>query len=178
MGDFLPYFILIIFIVVAIIVYIAIKTFEKKRLAKIKHIDPNVKPKLKLNIPYLNSAEVNFLASFQNSIPSEYVAFPKVPMSEIVKPDGSMVIFNEVKDIPVDVCVFMKKNMQPVLVIDLVSSDSALLTMNEYVVKSLKSVNIPVLKIKTKEQYEKIELLEQFLEKLDPISIAQLKKQS
>lgn len=176
MEKFLPYLIILIFILIAVATYIVIKHFEKKRLNNKKVIKNDQKPRLKLKIPFLNKEEVRFLSAFQNALPSDYVAFPKVLLSDIVKPDGSMVIFNEIKNSQVDLCVFMKKNMQPVMVVDLISGDSFLAGLSEYIQKSLKSVNIPILSIHTANEYDKVDLLNQFLDKLDPIYMAQLRK--
>lgn len=176
MKEFLPYLILIIFVVIAVACYFLIKHFEKKRLKNKKMIKTDQKPRLKLNVPFLTKEEVKFLSAFQNALPSDYVAFPKVLLSDIVKPDGSMVVFNEIKNSQVDLCVFMKKNMQPVMVVDLISGDSFLAGLSEYIVKSLKSVNVPILSIHTTNEYDKLDLLNQFLDKLDPVYMAQLRK--
>lgn len=176
MKEFLPYLILIIFVVVAVASYFLIKHFEKKRINGKKQIKSDQKPRLKLSVPFLTKEEVKFLSAFQNALPSDYVAFPKVLLSDIVKPDGSMVVYNEIKNSQVDLCVFMKKNMQPVMVIDLISGDSILAGLSEYIVKSLKSVNVPILTIHTANEYDKIDLLNQFLDKLDPVYMAQLRK--
>ena len=69
--------------------------------------------------------------------------------------------------------------MQPVMVIDLIDpskGDRAATMFNEYIQKSLKSVSLPILTMVLDHDYDKIELLNAFLDKMDPISIAQLKK--
>lgn len=167
------------FLALAIVAFIFVKKIEKKRVNSNKKVKLDTKPKLKLNLPFLTPNEVKFLAVFQNSIPSEYVAFPKIQMKNIVKPDGSLVVFNEVKDDILDVVVFLKTKMQPVLVVDLIDpskGDKSETKYNEYTVASLKSVSLPVLNITLDHDYDKIELLNKFLDKMDPISIAQLKK--
>lgn len=171
--------IFLIFVAVAIILYIFIKKAEKKRLAKNKKAKFDDKPRLKLNLPFLSSNEVKFLAVFQNSLPSEYVAFPKIVMNSLVKPDGGLVVFNEIKNDILDVVVFLKSKMQPVLVVDLIDpskGDKALTKYNEYTEKSLKSLSLPVLNVTLDHDFDKIELLNAFLDKMDPVSIAQLKK--
>ena len=168
-----------IFLAIAITLFIVIKRFEKRRLDNRKKIKLDAKPKLKLNLPFLSNNEVKFLSIFQNSLPSEYVAFPKVIMSSLVKPDGSLVVFNEIKDDILDVVVFLKSKMQPVLVVDLIDpakGDKTITKYSEYTVQSLKSVSLPVLTLTLDHDYEKVELLNLFLDKMDPISIAQLKK--
>lgn len=178
--SLLTLIIFLIFLVIAVILFFIIKKLEKKRLANHKKIKLDAKPKLKLNLPFLSNNEVKFLSVFQNSLPSDYVAFPKVVMHSLVKPDGSLVVFNEIKDDVLDVVVFLKSKMQPVLVVDIIDparGDKALTKYNEYTEQSLKSVSLPVLNITLDHDYEKIELLNLFLDKMDPVTIAQLKKQ-
>lgn len=171
--------IFLIFVAVAVVLYIFIKKAEKQRIAKNKKVHFDDKPRLKLNLPYLSNNEVKFLAIFQNSLPSEYVAFPKVVMNTLVKPDGGLVVYNEIKDDILDVVVFLKSKMQPVLVVDIIDpskGDKALTKYSEYTEKSLKSLSLPILSVQLDHDYDKIELLNAFLDKMDPISIAQLKK--
>ena len=166
------------FIAVAFVVYFAIKRLEKKRLARNKKAKFDDKPRLKLNLPFLTSSEVKFLAVFQNSLPSDYVAFPKVVMSSIVKPDGSLVVFNEVEHTILDVVVFLKTKMQPVLVVDLIDpakGDKTVTQFGEYTKKSLKSVKLPVLTITLDHEFEKVELLNKFLDAMDPVNLAKIK---
>lgn len=167
------------FIALAVVLFFVIKRLEKKRLASHKKIKLDAKPKLKLNLPFLSNNEVKFLSVFQNSLPSDYVAFPKVIMSSVVKPDGSLVVFNEIKDDMLDIVVFLKSKMQPVLIVDLIDpskGDKAESKYSEYTEQSLKSVNLPILSLSLDHDYEKIELLNLFLDKMDPVSIAQMKK--
>ncbi|MBE5745933.1 MAG: DUF2726 domain-containing protein [Clostridiales bacterium] len=171
--------ILFIFIAIAVVVFIFIKKAEKKRANNNKKAKFDGKPRLKLNLPFLTNNEVKFLAVFQNSLPSEYVAFPKVVMHSLVKPDGGLVVYNEIKDDVLDVVVFLKNKMQPVLVVDLIDparGDNAATKYNEYTQKSIKSLSLPVLNVTLDHDFDKIELLNAFLDKMDPISIAQLKK--
>ena len=42
--------------------------------------------------------------------------------------------------------------------------------------ENLKSVNLPILSLSLDHDYEKVELLNLFLDKMDPVSIAQMKK--
>lgn len=178
--SILALIIFLIFVVVAVVLFVVVKKLDKKRVSNNKKIKLDAKPRLKLNLPYLTNNEVKFLSVFQNSLPSEYVAFPKVVMTNLVKPDGSLVVFNEIKDDILDIVVFLKSKMQPVLVVDLIDpsrGDKSETKYNEYTVQSLKSVHLPILNLTLDHDYEKIELLNLFLDKMDPVSIAQLKKQ-
>ncbi len=169
---------ILVFLAIAVVVYFAIKRLESKRTAKSKKAKFDGKPRLKLNLPFLTNQEVKFLAVFQNSLPSEYVAFPKVVMNQIVKPDGSLVVFNEVEHNILDVVVFLKSKMQPVLVVDLIDpskGDKTVTQFGDYTQKSLKSVKLPVLSVVLDHDYERVELLNLFLEAMDPVNLAKLK---
>ncbi|MGN1223335.1 MAG: DUF2726 domain-containing protein [Christensenellales bacterium] len=177
--DILALIILCCFIVAAIVAYCLIKKAEKNKNMKKTKAKFDDKPRLKLNLPFLSKSETKFLAVFQNSLPSEYVAFPKLAMNRIVRPDGSLIVYHEIENSIVDIVVFLKSNMQPVLVVDLIDpmkGDKLLTKMDEFVEKSLKSVNLPVLRLNLDHEYERVELLNAFLDKMDPLTIAQLKK--
>ena len=170
--------VLLSFIVGAFLLYFIIKNLEKKRISKSKQAKFDGKPRLKLNLPFLTSSETKFLAVFQNSLPSEYVAFPKVVASSIVKPDGSLVVFHEIEHNILDVVVFLKSKMQPVLVVDLIDpsrGDKSITTYSDYIKKGLSSVKLPILSITLDHDFEKVELLNLFLEAMDPFNLAKLK---
>lgn len=175
----LAFIIFLAFVVIAVACYFVVKSLEKRRAKKNKKAKFDDKPRLKLNLPYLSENEKNFLAVFQNSLPSDYVAFPKVEMKHIVKPNGGLVVYHEVENETLDVVVFLKKVMQPVLVVDILDpskGEKYASKLNEYVLKSLKSVNLPVLTITLDHQVEKLELLNAFLDKMDPVALAQIQK--
>ena len=177
--SILAIIILVGFVVLSVVLYLVIRRLEKRRVAKNKKAKFDYKPKLKLNLPFLTGNEVKFLSIFQNSLPSEYVAFPKVVMHSLVKPDGSLNVFNEIKDDMLDVVVFLKNKMQPVMVVDIIDpmrGDKHETKYNEYTEKSLNSVGLPILNIVLDHDYEKIELLNLFLDKMDPVYLAELKK--
>ena len=98
--------VMLLFLGLAITLYLVIKKLENKRIAKNKKAKFDDKPRLKLNLPFLTENEVKFLAVFQNSLPSEYVAFPKIVMHSLVKPDGSLVVFNEIENCVLDIKAF------------------------------------------------------------------------
>lgn len=170
--------VLFAFIIMAFIIYFVIKNLEKKRISKSKQAKFDGKPRLKLNLPFLTSNETKFLAVFQNSLPSEYVAFPKVVASSIVKPDGSLVVFHEIEHNILDVVVFLKTKMQPVLVVDLIDparGDKSITEYSEYTKKGLSSVKLPILSVCLDHDFERVELLNMFLEAMDPVNLAKLK---
>jgi len=178
-NTILVLIIFLVFIALAVVVYIMLKKVEKKKITKNKKAKFDDKPRLKLSLPFLTEKQTKFLAVFQNSLPSEYVAFPKIVMKSLVKPNGGLVVYNEIENEVLDIVVFLKSKMQPVLVVDLIDlsfSEKTLTKLNEFVLKSLKSLNLPVLELTLDHDYEKIELLNLFLDKMDPVSIAALKK--
>ncbi len=170
--------VLLAFVVGAFLIYFVIKNLEKKRASKSKQAKFDGKPRLKLNLPFLSQSETKFLAVFQNSLPSEYVAFPKIVASSIVKPDGSLVVYHEIEHNILDVVVFLKTKMQPVLVVDLIDpskGDKSITTYNDYIKKGLSSVKLPVLSITLDHDFERVELLNMFLDAMDPVNLSKLK---
>ena len=168
-------------LVIAIVCFVVIKkksiTVEKNPEDDLEAVD--VRKSMSLNIPFLTKTEVKFLTEFQRVLPSEYIVYPKVPMSMIIIPNNNMQFYNVVKDRIVDFVVFLKTNMQPIMVLDITDSTGELKTIEsdeKMIFSALENVNLPIVVYEIKQDYDPIALLEKFLDALDPYEIAQLKK--
>ena len=77
-----------------------------------------------------------------------------------------------------DVCVFLKSNMEPILAVDLFSSNPATQAARELhpnVAKALKTVKIPMIKYQLAEQYDLVELRVKVFDAMPSKMIAMLK---
>src|SRR5574344_1147712 len=95
---------IIVFVVIAlIIVAIAFAIWLNKKFNKqfesttidFRRID--AKSQLVRHIPYLWPKELEFYDMFRMIIPKQLVIVPKVAMDKIVKPHGSLIMYNAVK---------------------------------------------------------------------------------
>lgn len=172
--------ILVVFVVVAI--FLGVKINQKmsgyhKDALDFSNVD--AKSQLIRHIPYLWPKEFEFLEMFKSILPDGYLIVPKVGVDKIVKPHGSLVVYNAIKTKYVDFCVFQTRNMEPVVVLDCFYpsiADSTIKEMDKAVVKALDAVDIPVLKYEILDTpYDKAVILKTFLSALDPIEIAKLK---
>lgn len=138
------------------------------------------KSQLVRHVPFMWPKEVEFYDTFKSVLPKEYILIPKVCVSKIVKPHGSLVLYNAIKDKFVDYVVIKKNNMEPVVVINCfypAITDKSIKELDEVVKVALKSVNIPVLKYEILDgKYDKEQLLKTFLDALDPVALAELRK--
>lgn len=167
------------FVVSAVFVYVYLKRKINGNINKKVNVNNLSATGLSLNIPYLQKKEIYFLEVFSSVLPKEYVVLPRIGVDNLVKPFGNLLLYNHIRSKYVDMAVFLKKNMQPVVVIDLVDAgtgDSLIEEQDDGITKALKSVQIPVLSIAVKSEYDKGELLSIFLDVLDPVAIAELKK--
>ena len=132
-------------------------------------------------MPVLWPKELEFYYMFRSVLPKDFMIIPKLGLDEIVKPNGgNLVLFNAVKDEHVDFCVVKVSNMEPIAVIDTYYpsiADSTIQELGTAVIKALESVNIPVISYEILDvPYDKDVILNTFLDAIDPITLAQLKK--
>lgn len=163
-------------------VYLAIK-LNKKVASSMENIDwskANFKGSLKKHVPVLWPKELEFYEMFKSILPKEFMIVPKIGVDEIVKPNGNLVLFNAIQKEHVDFCVIKISNMEPVVVLDTYYPSICDSTMQELpmpVQKALEEVNIPVIKYEILDiPYDKEVVLKKFLDAVDPVTLAQLRK--
>ena len=126
--------------------------------------------------------EVEFYDMYRTLLPKEYLMVPKVGVDKIVKPHGSLLMYNAIKTKYVDFCIFKRSNMEPVVVIDCFYpsiTDSSIKEMDKAVKKSLEAVSIPVLQYEILDvPYDKDAVIKRFYDALDPVALAQLRKKA
>ena len=174
--------IIIIAFAIGLGIYLSIK-INKRVSNATKNLDWskfNYKGQLKKHTPVLWPKEVEFYYMFRSVLPKEFMIIPKMGVDEIVKPNGgNLVLFNEVKDKHVDLCVVKVSNMEPVVVIDTFYpsiTDSHIQEIDFTVKKALESVNIPVVKYEILDvPYDKDKVLKTFLDAIDPVSLAEMR---
>ena len=140
----------------------------------------DAKGQLKKHTPMLWPKEVEFYQMFRSVLPAEFMIIPKLGVDEIVKPDGTLVAFNEVKDYHVDYCIVKMSTMEPVAVLDTFYpsiTDSTMQELEPKVKKALQSANIAVIKYEILDiPYNKNEVLAKFLNAIDRVTLAQIGK--
>ena len=111
---------------------------------------------LSLREQYLSSKELDFYTFLCGVLPKEFIAIPKVAISDILRPVGRRDVYDKLSKSNLDFCVFKKENMAPVVVIDLFDDsfvDQELFCDNPLVVACLASVKLDVVKIKVQKTY-------------------------
>lgn len=176
--------ILIIALFGGLAIFLAIKTKNKmdKDAKDIDFDKIDIRNQLVKHIPYLWPKEVEFYDMYRMLLPKDYLMVPKVGVDKIVKPHGSLIMYNAVKTKYVDFCIFKRSTMEPVVVIDCYYpsiTDSTMKELDKAVAKSLEAVNIPVLKYEILDvPYDKDAVIKRFYDALDPVSLAQLRKKT
>lgn len=160
----LPIIIFIIGIVACVFVYKAVqKKFSKPMDITLQR---NATPQVKLKESYCTEKEMIFLNALHKALPRECISFPNVGVSKLIEPKGNLVDYKLVMDKYVDICVFLRSNMKPILVIDLYEPSPVsqqLKKFDDNVLAVLKEVKIPVLHKQIQSEYNiedlKIEVL-------------------
>ncbi|MBQ7307386.1 MAG: DUF2726 domain-containing protein [Clostridia bacterium] len=183
--NFIPLIIIGVFVVIAIVVFLLMtrkggKKKGKKGVSTTENVgEIDYSKSMALRIPFLNAMENNFMYNFQKVLPDEYVVYPKVNMKSLINPYNNVNFYNAVSNRVLDFVVFMKKNMQPVVVIDIHDRTGVQKSIEEddkHLSMALKNVNLPVVEFEVRQDYVPAELLSRFLDALDPLAIANLKK--
>ena len=140
----------------------------------------DIKSQLVKHVPYLWPKELEFYQMYSKILPKQYMIVPKVGVDKIVKPHGSLVMYNAIKSKYVDFCVFKISNMEPVAVIDCFYpsiTDSTMKEMDKATKKSLEAMEIPVLQYEILDiPYDENQVIQRFYDALDPVALAQLRK--
>lgn len=174
----LPILILVVGITIAILVYLSLK---KKGLPD-KNIALKVgkgKPEVELNKCYVTPEEMKVLEYVHKALPKEFIAFPRVGVNQVVSPTKNLVAYNSILSKYLDICVFYRKTMEPLLVIDLQWDNEVkqqFKVMDDNVVAVLNAVKLKVVPIKVEPAYDIAELRKKLLGALPDKMIAMLKK--
>ena len=172
----LPLLILVAIIILAVIMY---KKLQKKFNIPVEHDHKaSSNPQVKLKDTYCTEKEMIFLNALHKALPRDCISFPNVGVSKLIEPKGNLVDYKSVMDKYVDVCVFLRKGMKPILVIDLYESSPAAQQLKKFdsnVSAVLKAVKIPVLHKQIATNYPIEDLRIEVLQAMNNDSVAYLK---
>lgn len=172
----LPILILAVGIALSIILY---KHLQKKFSHPITpSYQKNSTPQVKLKESYCTEQEMVFLNALHKALPRDCISFPNVGVSKLIEPKGNLVDYKSVMDKYVDVCVFLRKGMKPILVIDLFEPSPVAQQLKKFddnVLAVLKEVKIPVMHKQIQNEYNIEELKIEVLQKMNNSTVAYLK---
>ncbi len=176
LDTILPLLILLIAIILAVLLYFKLKKIYKKPISE--KLQRNEVPQVKLKQNYCTEEEMRFLEALHKSLPRDCISFPLVGVSKLVEPKGNLVDYKAVMNQYVDVCVFLRRDMKPILVVDLYSPSPVaqqLKKFDEDVTRVLKQVKIPVLHKQIQSSYNIEELSIEVLQSMNADIVAYLK---
>ena len=172
-----PIIILIAGILIAVIIYINLKN----KFNTPKNLNENIaKVDVSLNSNFCSNQEMKFLEYLHRAMPKDFIAFPRVGVDQLVSPKKDRNAYNAIMSKYVDVVVFSRKDMTPVLVIDLVQKGSAQQQYEELdanVIKVLKAVKLNILKVELEDAYD-IDVLKTSVLKALPDKVVSALKES
>ena len=121
---------------------------------------------------------MKFLEALHKSLPRECISFPHVGLAKIIEPKNNLVDFNNIASKHVDICVFLRKTMQPILIIDLFQQSPAAQQLKKFdndINSVLKEVKIPVLHKQIQQKYNTDALRMEVLKAMNNDTVAYLK---
>ena len=170
--------ILIIFVIIALGILIYTVT-RKKFNRPIVELRTHSTPMVSLKKSFCTEDEMRFLEAVHKSLPREFIAFPRIGVSSLVEPKGNLADYKSIWNQYLDIVVFLRKDMSPVLVIDLFHSSPAqqqMKKLDENVTNVLKVVKIPLIRKQISEKYDIDELRVEMLNAMNNTTVAYLKE--
>ncbi|MBQ7351952.1 MAG: DUF2726 domain-containing protein [Clostridia bacterium] len=172
----LPIIIIALAITASIILFKYLRKNFDKPINNVPTASPNAKVKLKSH--YCTEEEMRFLDALHKALPRECISFPRVGVSQLIEPKDNMNDYKAIADKFVDIVVFLRKDMKPILVIDLYQSSPVaqqLKKFDENITNVLKSAKIPIIHKQLQEEYKIDELTIEILNNLDSSTLTYLK---
>lgn len=172
---FIAIAIVVVGLLIAVFTYIVLKKHNfggsgtKKQKGKLE---------VEINKEYASAEEMKLLEYIHKSLTKDFIAFPRVGVDKIVNPTKNLVAYNSIMSKYVDICIFLRKTMEPVLVIDIMWDNQAkqqFTEMDNNVVDVLNAVKLKVVKIKIEPAYDIPTLKKTLLNALPDKVIAMLK---
>lgn len=176
LDTILPIGIIIVLIVFAIFLF---KFLQRKFNKPIKTaLQRNSTPEVKLRNRYCSEREMKFLEALHKALPRDCISFPNVGITKLIEPKNNKLDYNYAADKYVDVCVFLRKNMTPILAIDLYSPSPAAQQLKKFdnnLKEILSAVKIPILHKEIQENYSIEDLRIELLQAMNGTTVAYLK---
>jgi len=176
LGTILPILILILGIVFSVFLYKKMKKKFNKPLDNTPKQNPT--PQIKTRQSYCTEEEMKFLEALHRALPRDCIAFPHVGVSKLIEPKNNMNDYKTIVDRYVDVCIFLRKEMKPILVIDLYQKSpiaQQLKKFDDNITNVLKVAKIPILHKQIQQAYNLDDLLVEILNNVDGTVVAYLK---
>ena len=137
-------------------IIVGLKRAEKRTIKMATKREPKT-INLKINNQYITKKELAFLNAVHKALPNDFIAFPKVALANLVMPTSDKVTYNLVADKMVDICIFTKDTMEPLLVVDLIEQEVSNITfnkMNDIAKRAVKTVKLPIIEINVRDNYD------------------------
>lgn len=173
----IPLIIVATILVISGLIIFGLKRIYGKDRGMITKSEPKI-VNVELKKHFIGKPETQFLKNIYKILPAEFVAFPMVGVDCLVSPKGDKVLYNTILSQYVDVCIFLKDSMQPVLAIDLFEPspvEQQMKQLHPNVKKALSTVGIPLMTYQLSEGYSIVELRSKIIDAMPPKIVAMLK---
>lgn len=164
-----------IYVVIAVAVVIAIvgAIFIFKKNKKDKNSSMEIDGPINVAVvdKFMYRKEVEFYYFLCSILPKDKIAFPKVGVDNILFPTVNKIAYNSLMSKYVDFVVFDEKSMKPLLVIDVYDdsyNDEILDEQEPFVKKVLKEVELPIISVKIRGNYDTEEVKNKILGIINP----------
>ena len=126
---------------------------------------------------YVDESVMKFLDYLHMALPQEFIAFPKVGVDQLVVPGKNRVAYNAIMSKYVDVVVFYRKTMEPVLIVDLIDTNAGVESaklMDRDVAAVLKAIKLNIVEVRLEKAYNIETLRHQLIHKIPDKILAEI----
>lgn len=179
LDTILPLLIIIIAIIVAFFLFKHLQKKFNKPLDTTPKASTNAQVKLKSK--FCTEEEMIFLEALHRALPRDCISFPHIGVTQLVEPKGSMNDYKAIVDKYVDIVIFLRKDMKPILAIDLYHPSPVAQQLKKFddnISNVLKAAKIPVLHKQIQNSYNIEDLMVEVLNSLDGATVTYLKGKS
>ncbi len=165
------------FLAVAVILLVVLKRKYGKDEDMISKNQP-VNIQVALNKSYMNNKELLFYKSVLSCLPIDFICFPKVAVTKLITPKQNKVLYNTILNDYVDVAIFLRDTMEPVLAIDLYdqTNPEQLAELPANIKTALSNAKLPFIRMEVQEEYRTDDLRKKLIEAMPTKVMADLKE--
>ena len=131
-----------------------------------------------LNKTYMTKGELSFYKAVLSCLPIDFICFPKVSVARLVVPKQDKNLFNTILNEYVDVAIFLRDTMEPVLAIDLYdkTNPEKLAELPTNIKTAFSNVKLDFIQVEAQDSYSIDELRKKIISAMPAKIMAQLKE--
>lgn len=153
----------------------------KKRYGKDENMVTKNQPidiPVSLNKTYMTKKELVFYKSVLSCLPIDFICFPKVAVAKLITPKQTKVLYNTILSDYVDVVIFLRDTMEPVVAVDLYdkTNPEQLAGLPANIKTAFSNAKLPFIQVEVQDEYSIDDLRKKIITAMPAKIMADLKE--